>query len=678
MLSDLDLLQVYPKAGVSEPSLRAARFAAGIARRLGARLFRDGDAPEGGPFYAEEDTSLHAPDPYAWSNEMGEPGRVRIALLPASPGSGSETVAQNAAVVRLESEPWESEATLFAGSGLAALLGDPARPALAPAGHYAAHCIGYAAFAAIAALYVKRIRHDRGDVASVDGRGVLAWMNWKAAVAGALGRDILREGAKAEWPILDCADGHVAFVYTERDWPAIKKMIDDPALGDPRFESFAGRLEHRADCMAPIAAWCRTRSKAELAEIFIESGVPGAPVSTPMDLLSDPLLTHREAFEQDSGAATPRLPHRLAACVKSDAAPSASGGDGVLPLSGFRILDFGIITAGAGVSALLADLGAEVIKVESETYPDPFRSWAGAASGDSPLFKSNNRNKRGIAIDLKTEAGKEKFLDLAAGAHGVVENFRRGVLDRLGLGFEALRAANSSILLASISGQGLDGPGANHTTFGSTLEASSGFAALTAYEDGRPFVTGRNLNYPDQIVCLYGAGVIAGALLACARDGAARRLDVSQRDCAIYQLGDGIAHVATGGPSDAAAMRAALQTRALDGIFRCADGVDIALTAPSVTALSRIDGLTPLGVRDWASRRSSLEAAAAFEAAGCGAIPVRLGSTLLADPTLAAAEVFQKSPSGDLVKGFPFQLRETPMRVVLDAPTVGRDNDLLL
>ena len=194
-------------------------------------------------------------------------------------------------------------------------------------------------------------------------------------------------------------------------------------------------------------------------------------------------------------------------------------------LTDCRVLDLGIITAGATTSAILADLGADVIKIESPTYRDPFRKWDGEQLDGGhpdlpPFFRMTNRGKRNLGLDLKSAEGREVFLDLVRSCDVVVENFSRGVLDRLGLGYEALKAANPDIILASISSQGEDGPDAAYVSFGSTLEAMSGLAALTGYADGPPVVSGKDLNYPGsgrRHLCRR----VGGYRLACA--GAGRR-----------------------------------------------------------------------------------------------------------------------------------------------------------
>ncbi len=207
-----------------------------------------------------------------------------------------------------------------------------------------------------------------------------------------------------------------------------------------------------------------------------------------------------------------------------------------------RVLDLGIITAGAATSAVLADLGAEVIKIESATYKDPFREWTGELlPGDLPdlpiYFRMTNRGKLNAGIDLKNQQGREVFLRLVERSDVVVENFRRGVLARLGLDYGALQAANPDIILASISSQGEDGPDANYISFGSTLEAMAGLAATTGYAEGPPIVSGIGFNYPDQVVAIFAAGMIATAWYA-RESGGGVHLDLSQRELTSFMSGE--------------------------------------------------------------------------------------------------------------------------------------------
>ena len=144
------------------------------------------------------------------------------------------------------------------------------------------------------------------------------------------------------------------------------------------------------------------------------------------------------------------------------------------PLAGVRVLDFGLLTAGANTSAMLADLGADVLKIESGAYLDPFRVVGKIDDNDgwwnrSPQFRFTNRNKRGLALNLKDPQGQQVIRELAPHCDVVVENFRRGVLDRAGLGYHALKEINPRIVFAAISSQGDSGPERMNVSFGSTL-----------------------------------------------------------------------------------------------------------------------------------------------------------------------------------------------------------------
>ena len=203
-------------------------------------------------------------------------------------------------------------------------------------------------------------------------------------------------------------------------------------------------------------------------------------------------------------------------------------------LAGIRVLDFGLLTAGANTSAMLADLGADVIKIESGAYLDPFRVVGKIDDDDgwwnrSPQFRFTNRNKRGLALNLKDPEGQRVIRELAAHCDVVVENFRRGVLDRAGLGYRDLSAINPRLVFAAISSQGDTGPERMNVSFGSTLDATSGIASLTGYEGEEPRISGMDVNYPDQIVSLFATGIVIAAVTEARRTNRGAFLDVSQR-----------------------------------------------------------------------------------------------------------------------------------------------------
>ena len=440
----------------------------------------------------------------------------------------------------------ESEFTIAANSGLLDIVGrSDARP-LMLGGHQISYSTGLSGFLATVAL----LRGQDLDRAEVSALGTSLWINWKSLAAAAQGRPIPRRSAESgKWRTEPCADGHVALVYFDRDWPMIGKMTGDPAMQALAAERGWTDRTKLAELETRLAAWALAHTRSDIAAASKSFGLAFGAVWTPVELLDDPQYRAREFFGPAVDAATrndlrPRPPviaiSQDGPAGASRRKPVKSGGG---PLAGIRVIDLGILTAGASTSAILADLGADVIKVELPTYLDPFRGTPGTSRAEgwwnnSDAFKSTNRNKRGICLDLKSERGRDIFLQLVGQSDVVVENFRRGVMQRLGLGYDALRAANGGIILASVSSQGENGPDAGNISFGSTLEATSGLAAMTAYDDGVPLVTGMDLNYPDQVGSVFAAAAIVAALRSTARGGTGVHLDISQRELATYLLGE--------------------------------------------------------------------------------------------------------------------------------------------
>ena len=159
--------------------------------------------------------------------------------------------------------------------------------------------------------------------------------------------------------------------------------------------------------------------------------------------------------------------------------PSANG-----PLAGLKILEFGQIAAGPFAGSLLADLGADVVKVEKPDGGDDMRRWPPMSAGpDGPEYSENfasvNRNKRSIAVDLKDAAQVARLKQLCAQADAIIENFRPGVLDRLGLGYKTLSAVSPKLVYCSINGYGHTGPYASKGAFDATVQGMSGLMSVT-------------------------------------------------------------------------------------------------------------------------------------------------------------------------------------------------------
>jgi len=368
-----------------------------------------------------------------------------------------------------------------------------------------------------------------------------------------------------------------------------------------------------------------------------------------------------------------------------------SGTDTVtLPLSGLKVVDLGIITAGAGCSALLGDFGAEVLKVESGAYPDPFRFWSmgsvsnpGSSLDGSAPFNAMNRNKLGVCLDLKTAEGRDAVLRLVASADIVVENFRRGVLDRLGLAITDLLQVNPRIVLVSITSQGDTGPERSYGSYGSTLEAISGLMSVSGYDAETPRASGADVNYPDQHGALLAAGLTLAAVMAARRTGQGRHLVLSQREMVTGLIGEDCLDYAINGRI-ARPLGNRHSRFVPHGVFPCAgedNWIAIAITDDAAwTALADEIGGTVMApelaraegrrghedeietsIADWTAAQDKHELARRLQAVGVAAAPVLNPAERHAEPHFVERGFFhtiEHPVSGKQIhRGTPFRLK---------------------
>jgi crotonobetainyl-CoA:carnitine CoA-transferase CaiB-like acyl-CoA transferase len=571
----------------------------------------------------------------------------------------------------------ETEFSLLLYSGLLDLIGRNDQGPRALGGHQISHACGMAIFSAIAAS-LSASESQRFVVRVVD---VGAWINWKGILALVItGQPITREGGKGPWPILRCSDGSLALIYEERDWP---RLID--AIGDIRLERFrtvppAERLRQLETIWEIVEEWTSQRSRHEAFDILQRKGIPVGMVMSSPELLRDASLV-KSGFvrTQADGPAILAAPAQWNGLRFDDMRAVTASPElrntaetrypdlAVGPLHGIRVVDCGIITAGAATSALLGDLGADIIKVESKRYADPFRLWFGdnvSFEPQSSAFDCNNRGKRGVGIDLKSSEGRAIFLQLVARADVVVENFRRGVMDRLGLGYQVLRAVNPRIILASISANGAEGEYSGISAYGSTLEAMSGLAWSTRAADGTPLISGRNLNFPDQAVALFAAGAVAAAVSKARRDGAGAHLDLSQREVAMFISGDIIVDTDVG-------------EEPFQECFETKDGWVAIQSAciQSTASLARRLGLAATDAADisaWMCAQTTDYLVALLSKVGVFGARVERSDQLL-DSYMKGAGPFRRTTGGRLVRGAPFQFDGDDARNLMDAPMLGQD-----
>lgn len=208
-------------------------------------------------------------------------------------------------------------------------------------------------------------------------------------------------------------------------------------------------------------------------------------------------------------------------------------------LKGIRVIDLTRVLAGPYCSMILGDLGAEVIKIEIPGVGDDSRAFPPFVENESVYFLSLNRNKKSITLNLKSEKGKELFLNMVKKSHVVVENFRPGTMEKLGLGYEELKKANPKIIYAASSGFGHTGPYSHKPAYDMIVQAMGGIMSITGPDENTPTKVGASIG--DIISGMFTAiGILAG-LNHMNNTGVGQKVDVAMLDCQVAVLENAIA-----------------------------------------------------------------------------------------------------------------------------------------
>jgi CoA:oxalate CoA-transferase len=372
------------------------------------------------------------------------------------------------------------------------------------------------------------------------------------------------------------------------------------------------------------------------------------------------------------------------------------------PLHGIRVVDLTRIIAGPFCTALLADMGAEVVKVEPRDGGDPLRSQGTLKDGLSWYFASFNRNKKSLTLDLYTDEGKAVLAELVRRSDVVVENYRAGVIERMGFGIERLRALKPDVILCSINGYGSSGPYVDRPAFDFIAQAMSGFMSVTGEREGAPVRAANPIS--DLVAGLYAAFGVVCALHARERGGGGQRVEATLMGSMVsllaYLLAD---HLATG----------EVPTRtgndhpvaAPYGLFQAADKpVAIApATERYLAKLLEVLELQPLAEhpqfwnRDWRrANRAALNAAITerirtrtrdewveiLNRAGVPAGPVQDVAEVAADPQVAdqewIVEIDHPGYGPVRMSGPALKLSSTPAAVRAPAPRLGEHAEEIL
>jgi crotonobetainyl-CoA:carnitine CoA-transferase CaiB-like acyl-CoA transferase len=588
-----------------------------------------------------------------------------------------------------------TDLTLLYASGIARLLtgqvDDLSEPPVRAVGEQSAYIGGLAAACAGMNAALSGQPGVVADVSIQEALATLAMTELTRAGQGGSNwqRKRLGDGNGATVCILPTADGYAAISpREEKQWAAWLVAMGSPTWGtEPRFARKADRMANWDELHALMSQWSRQHSKQWIADLAQAAHVPSFPLRELSEQLDSAQLAQRDYFQvleiDGSVVKAPSLPVRLAysdGVVLSPARPSA-----VLPLAGVRVLDFSWVIAGPTATRHLAALGAEVIKVEAPGRGDPGRG--------SELHTVLGQAKKGIVLDLKKPDAVAIAKELAAKCDVLIENFATGVMDRLGLGADDLRALNPNLIYVSASGLGRTGPEAGAVAYGTLLQCYAGFAGLNRHPENPPRV---GMAWLDPM-----CGLILPFLVAASvwrqrhKSGGGVRADFSMIEAMLWAMPEALLSAQLGErpmPQGNASVEYAPH-----GVYRCKgedDWLSLAVESneqwQSLCAL--VPGLAPMGALDLAARRSQAEAidtalaawAAPQSAAEAAGVLVKVGipasalasSKVLVESEHLSARGFWDAHNDGLLPGLPWQANFG--RSIGAAPGLGEHTDSVL
>ena len=478
---------------------------------------------------------------------------------------------------------------------------------------------GAEAAAAAMIAHARMIRTGEAQLVDISAQAAMTWTMMNGMGAAAVDQDYVRNGSMLQLGVItlpcvfECKDGYVVAATGGVALPLmIQWLIDEQAVdsswAEEDWSTYTTRLlsgqpvgKQVGEIFGSTGEFLAARTKAALLQGGLERGVTMAPVNSVDDLLALPHLSERGAWEsitlpdgrcvRGPGAfasaskttigtrrPSPRLDEHgeeiraeLASGGRAKAAGPAPDGE-TLPFAGLKIADLTWVVAGPATTRYFADQGADVVRIESEGNPCATRLAGPYKDGIPGLNRSHffgdyNAGKRGIALDLKKPEGVEIVRRLIAWADVYIENFRPGVVDRLGIGYETAHAVNPSIVMLSTSLMGSRGPASHLAGFGYHAGAIAGYYEVTGWPDLPP--DGPWLAYTDTVAPRFQAATLMAAIDHKRRTGEGQHVEFAQLESGLQFLAPEILAVEAGG-----AAPGRLGNRALDaapqGAYPCA------------------------------------------------------------------------------------------------------------
>jgi crotonobetainyl-CoA:carnitine CoA-transferase CaiB-like acyl-CoA transferase len=360
-----------------------------------------------------------------------------------------------------------------------------------------------------------------------------------------------------------------------------------------------------------------------------------------------------------------------------------------MKLEGIKVLDLSMYLPGPHLTMMMADHGAEVVRIEAPPAGEPTRALGASQNGMTVWFRNTHRNKKSIVLDLKQPAAVKAFMRLAEQADVVIEAFRPGVVDRLGIGAPAVRARNPRLVYCSISAFGQTGPLAQRPAHDLSIAAESGVTSLTRGRDGDPAIMG--VAAVDAVSSLMALSGILMALLRREATGVGDTLDISMQDSLVSWMVNNISPVFAEGRELDTTTERTLGGTAFYNIYRCADGRSLTLGGSEMKfvenllrALGRPDLIDPCRlppgrgqdpVRDFLAATFATRPLAEWEAFLanldlCWA-PVKGVAEAMRSEHLRARQMRLEFPDGQTHLGIPIKFADEPGAVRPVAPALG-------
>jgi crotonobetainyl-CoA:carnitine CoA-transferase CaiB-like acyl-CoA transferase len=542
---------------------------------------------------------------------------------------------------------WTGSGPVFhALSGELSRSGIPGRQPLLPPGDLGIVCaVVQAVYVALLAYWqaLKTGTGDHLDFSVLD--GVTQALDPGYGIAGSATAGVPasklprgRPEARFMYPILPCKDGFVRLcVLAPRQWKGMFEWMGRPeAFADPSFDQLQTRFSSKT-LLPAIAAFFADKTRADVEAEGQRFGVPAAALLSLDEALATEQILARRAFvpmeiapgrtvpvpdgvmEVDGvrmGVAgpVPDLPGPDIAWAPRDPLPRPdSGGD--RPFAGLKVLDFGVIVVGAEGGRLLADQGADVIKVESSAFPDGSRQ-SRVPGPIAPTFATGHRNKRSLGLNLRDPKGKELLLALVRQTDVILSNFKGGTLESLGLDYASLAAINPGVVVTDSSAFGPTGPWSRRMGYGPLVRASAGLTMQWRYPGEPDSFSDAITVYPDHVAGRIGVIGVMALLIRRLRTGRGGQVSVSQAEVMLSHMAPRIAAAALEREGHAVSGR-----QPESAVYACAgddewcvvtirDGAD-------EQAAARVTGGMPLS--DWLAGQDPRAAMETLQAAGIAA-----------------------------------------------------------